>query len=262
MSPIDAMLELLGRVDACRGAPVLVNDEELLQWPGTAVKAMKSQKLLTKARPASSAICQGCERECVMPVHNLASAAGAPASFVVCDKRFDINRVAIPAERLTQWQCNAELICEFVTTSIGLRRRARQTGGAGRWEIGIAFGEKRGQMLRLEVSDTLALVAGNNMVPFAEVIQFQDGEYALDKAMVRRLVDAVTTTDNRYTPSKARREARKLETQAMYESWRKAYRDLRKKRLNMSDVWYSLRISKMDIAQGRESETIRKKMKK
>jgi hypothetical protein len=80
--------------------------------------------------------------------------------------------------------------------------------------------------------------------------------------MVRRLVDASTTGDRRYTPSSARREARKLDTQAMYESWQKAYRDWRKKRPGMSDVWYSKRIAKMDIAKGRDSETIRKNMKK
>ena len=33
MKAIDALLELLGRVGACRDAAVLVNDEELLQWP-------------------------------------------------------------------------------------------------------------------------------------------------------------------------------------------------------------------------------------
>ncbi len=73
MTPIDAVLELLGRVGASQGNPVLINEEELLQWPGAAVKAMKSQKIIVKARPATSAICPGCEENCVMPVHTLAS---------------------------------------------------------------------------------------------------------------------------------------------------------------------------------------------
>jgi hypothetical protein len=117
-------------------------------------------------------------------------------------------------------------------------------------------------MLCLEAKGALALVAGNSRVPLAEFIGFHDGEYALDDAMVRRLVDDATTADERYTPSNARREARKLNTQAMYESWRKAYHALRKRRANMSDVWYSRQIAKMDIAHGRDAETIRKKMKK
>ena len=73
MKAIDALLELLGRVGACGNAAVLVNEEELHQWPKAAVKAMKSQRLIAKARPASSAMCPGCEGNCIMSVllHNL-----------------------------------------------------------------------------------------------------------------------------------------------------------------------------------------------
>jgi hypothetical protein len=48
----------------------------------------------------------------------------------------------------------------------------------------------------------------------------------------------------------------------LLEAWRKAYRDLKKQRRNMTCVWYSRRIEKMDIANGRNAETIRKHMKK
>ena len=75
------------------------------------------------------------------------------------------------------------------------------------------------------------------------------------------MVAAATTSDNRYTPSNAKREARKLDTQAMYASWQKEYRALKKKRRGMSYVWYSLQIAKMDIAKGRDADTIKKKMK-
>ena len=80
--------------------------------------------------------------------------------------------------------------------------------------------------------------------------------------MIRQLVDSATTADPRYTPSNARREARKLDTQAMYEAWRKAYRYLKKKRHNMTDVWYSQQIAKQGVAANRNAETIRRHMKK
>ena len=80
--------------------------------------------------------------------------------------------------------------------------------------------------------------------------------------MIRRMVDAATTADNRYTPSKAKREARKLETQAMHASWRKEYRELKRSKPGKPDTWYSQQIAKMDIAQDRDPETIRKHMKK
>lgn len=127
--------------------------------------------------------------------------------------------------------------------------------------MGIVRGDKRSQVLCLDVSGTLTLVVGNSRVPLAEVVEFRKGAYTLDASAIRRLADSTTTADDRYTPSNARREARKLDTQAMYESWRKENRALRKKRPGMSDVWYARQIAKMDIAKGRAAETIRRRMK-
>jgi hypothetical protein len=126
----------------------------------------------------------------------------------------------------------------------------------------MAAGERRSQMLCLQADGMLTLVVGSSKVPMAELIDFQEGKYSLDSAMVRRLVDAAATADGRYTPSNVRREARKLNTQAMYRDWQKAYRDLKKKHPNMSDVWISRKIAKMDIARDHDPETIRKNMKK
>jgi len=262
MTAIDALLELLGRVGACRDVAVLVSDEELLRWPRAAVKAMKSQKLIVRARPASSAICPGCESNCIMPVHALPATTGKPSSFIVCDKRNDINRVPVRAGSLIQWQSNADLVSGFVASSLGLRSPQKKTDSNERREIGMVCGDKRSQMLCLEASGTLTLVVGSSKVPLAEFIEFQDGTYSLDAASIRRLADSATTADNRYTPSKARIEARKLDTQAMHESWRKEYRVWRRKRPGMSDVWYAQQIAKMDVAQNRDAETIRKQMKK
>lgn len=261
MKAIDALLELLNSVGACQGKAVFVNDEELLQWPKAAVKAMKFQKLIVKATPTSSAVCRGCERDCVMPVHSLPTRTGKTSSFVVCDKRDDINRVPIPAERLTQWQCHADLICRFISTSLALRQTVKKADDV-RWEIGMFMGDKRSQMLCLEVSGTLTLIAGGSKIPLAECIEFQKGSYSLDAVQIGRLVDSATTADERYTPSNARREARKLDTQAMYENWRREYRAWRKRRPGMSDRWYSQQIAKMDVAKNHDSETIRKHMKK
>jgi hypothetical protein len=260
MKAIDALLELLNRVGACQGKAVFINDEELLQWPKAAVKAMKSQKMILKATPTSSAVCRGCERDCVMPVHSLSTPTGRTSSFIVCDKRDDINRVPIPAERLTQWQCHADLICRFISTGLALRQTVKKADD-GRWEIGMVSGDKRSQMLCLQACNILMLIAGSSRVPLAECIEFREGLYSLDAVQIRRLADSATTADDRYTPSNARREARKLDTKAMYESWQKEYRAWRKRRPGKSDVWYSQQIAKMDIAQGRDAETIRKRIK-
>ncbi len=260
MTPQAALIELLARVGVCNGAAVLVSAEELSQWPAAAVAAMKSQKLLAKARPAASAICPGCERACTMPVYTVPA---RPQSFIVCDKRSDINRVPLSAARLVQWRSDAEAVREFIARSLGLRLSNQHHADPGLLNIGIASGDKRSQMLCLRAKGDLTLVAGNNGMPLPELVGFRDDEYSVDVAMVRQLVNSATTADPRYTPSNARREARKLDTQERHERWRKAYRELKKKqRLKMSDVWYSRQIAKGEIADGRSADTIRKHMKK
>jgi hypothetical protein len=261
MTPLDAILELLGRMGALRGAAALVSEEELSHWPSEAVKSMKSQKLLVKARPAASVVCPGCEEECVMPVYTLPAGPRGPASFIVCDKRSDTNRVAVAAEQLTQWRCEMDALCRFAAQSLGLRRSDKPSAIGELWEIGVATGDKRKQMLCLRADGELALVAGNNELPLSEFIGYGNGKYSLDQAAIRRQVDSATTADSRYTPSNAKREARKLDTQAMYESWQREYRRLKKSRPKMSDVWYSQQIAKLDVADDHSADTIRKHMK-
>ncbi len=262
MTPEAALIELLGRVGASQSIAVLVNNDELSRWPSIAVAAMKAQKLITKGQPAASTICPGCERECVMPVHTLPATIAPAASFIACDKRSDTNRVQVSSESLIQWRCSANSVCGFVAACLCLRSSDNQQVSDGLWEIGIATGDKRNQMLCLQAGGELTLVAGNNKLPLAELIRFHEGSYSLDGSIVRRLVDAATTADPRYTPSDVKREARKLDTLARYARWQKEYRILKRDKPDRTDVWCSLQIAKMPIAHGRDVETIRKNMKK
>lgn len=261
MTPEAALVELLSRVGTLGGAAVTVNTEELNEWPAAAVAALKSQHLLRKARPAISVVCHGCEQECSMPVHTVPHANPPATSFVVCDKRSDINRVAIPAARLAQWRCDAEAVCGFVAASLGMQRTAVQPTEIGLLPISIARGHKRTQMLCLRVQSPLALVVGTGAMPLADVIGFVDGCFMVDQVVVRQLVDAATTADPRHTPSTVKREARKMDTQAIYVTWQKAYDALRKKSPGHSDVWYSQQIAKTPAGKGRDASTIKKHMK-
>jgi len=262
MTPQAVLIELLERVGASSAKVVFINEEELTVWPDAAVVALKTQKLLVKARPATSAICPGCERECVMPVHIVPAKENLPSrAFISCDKRSDISRVTVSLAKLNQWQCTIDSVCQFIAACLGLRRSNQLTDNSNLSNIGIAKGIKREQMLDLEADGVLSLIAGNSRLPLIESIEYHDGAYSIDAVMIHQLVDAATTADNRYTPSNAKREARKLDTQALHESWQKEYRALKKKRRGMPDVWYSRQIAKMEIANGRDAETIRKNMK-
>jgi len=259
MTPNAALIELLARVGT-QGGSVLVATAELTQWPAPAVAALKKQKLLTRASPATSAVCSGCENECIMPVNNRARADGTVTSFIACDKRLDTTQVTVAAAELEQWRCDVPAVCRFVATCLDVRQSAQQSSSDTLINIGMVRGDKRTQMLALRLQHELALTAGNSTIPLADLINFDAAGFMLDAVLVRQMVDAAPQADLRHTPSIAKREARKVDTQAMYASWQKAYRKLRKTNPGKSVVWYATHISKTQIAQGRNASTIKKHM--
>jgi hypothetical protein len=74
--------------------------------------------------------------------------------------------------------------------------------------------------------------------------------------------DGLTAADSRPLSNSARHEVRKLATQERYKRWQKEYRELRKRRPEMSDVWYSRQIARLPIGEGQSADTIRKHMTK
>ncbi len=140
MTPLEALLELLERVGASRDA-ALVSEEELRQWPVEAVRALKTHRLLVKASPATTVVCPGCEQECTMPVDTVSAGTGkAATSFVVCDKRDDINRVAVSAERLRQWRASGAAIADVITGLLGLRSPDAGAISSGAGKLGCSKG--------------------------------------------------------------------------------------------------------------------------
>ncbi len=260
MTPEQAFAELLGRIGANEGEAVLVSEEELASWSDSAVRALKRAGLLSVASPVASVVCPGCEEQCIMPVQSISTGGKRVASFVVCDKRDDINRVEVPTKRLRQWRCSAEAVCAFLAQALGLRPDRPRKADIGLYEIGLVNGKRRSQVVCLRVTEALELVVGQNAVPFAELMQFGDNRYSVDMGVVRHMVDISTVADSRYTPSSHRRESRKLKTQALHDAWKKAYRALKRCRPDMSDVWYSQQIAKTEAGSGRSADTIRKHM--
>lgn len=140
-----------------------------------------------------------------------------------------------------------------------VHRESRRYGGIEKDFI-PSFNE---QLSRTAVSARVGIV--NEARNTREGIRIAIGEYLLKQRKNElhpptNIIPSINA-DARYTPTTARRETRKLDTQAMYKSWGKEYRKLMKNRPNMTGVWYSRQIAKLDIAQGRNAETIRKNMK-
>ncbi len=189
MTPEAVLVELLDRIGAHRGATIVISAHELSTWPGAAVAAMKSQGLLTKARPATSTVCPECERECVMPVHVLPDKAREPAAFIVCDKRSDINRVSLPVSCLEQWQASGNSIAALLAVLLGLHRPGASGTDAARWEVGMLKGTKHSSHLVLVTDGKLTLSLAGHSVPLADVLALEGDAFRVDRRALSRLVD-------------------------------------------------------------------------
>ncbi|HCC3245765.1 TPA: hypothetical protein JD771_002482 [Legionella pneumophila subsp. pneumophila] len=256
MRPERFLIELIDRVGSVAGQPIFISENELSDWPATVVNAIKKQKILSQAKGASSAICSGCAEECVMEVYEDNSEL-----FILCDKRTDINRVAVNANSLVQWRCDAETVCNFIADSLGLRRPVKTAISSEFLEVGVVTGKKKSQMLCLKNTDSLSLIVGSSELPLADFINFEDANYFINVEMIHQLVDTSSISDSRYTPSQAKREVRKQKTQETYKAWKKEYRRLKKENPGKSDAWCSRQIAKSDIGKGLSPDTIKKEMK-
>jgi len=154
MTPLGALVEVLARVGA--DEKVFITEHELTQWPAVAVSAMKAQKLIGKAPLATSVICPGCEQNCAMPVETVPAPSGTPALFVVCDKRCDINRVAISTSQLVQWQGSISAVAKFIAQSLSVRWQGTIRHG-NEQEIGIVKAARKSQMLCLRSERDLVM---------------------------------------------------------------------------------------------------------
>jgi len=224
MTRRDALSELFARLGASRGAAVLVNEEELKCWPAESVKAMKDAMLLVRAQPASGVVCPGCEQQCAMPVHTLVGKAGDhPRSFVVCDKREDINRVDVALEQMAQWLLTGTALADLLAELLELRRSDAGDGSAGRWEIGMLKGRKHSSHIVLIADSQLALCVAGHTVTLADVLTLDGDSFKLDKQTLIRFVDKPVAGAGDQESAAQRRERLRKRVQAEKAKGNKAF---------------------------------------
>jgi hypothetical protein len=189
MTPERALIEVLNRVGAAHGAAVRFSAHELKGWPAAAVAAITKAGLLTKASPAASTVCPGCERECAMPAHNVPSVTGEPDAFIVCDKRSDTNRVPVAINRLEQWQTTGTAIARLLAGLLDLHGSAPDGASSGRWEVGRFKGMKHAGHIVLLADDRLRLTLAGHEAALADLLTLTGEGFAVDKRALRGFVD-------------------------------------------------------------------------
>ncbi|MDF1817524.1 MAG: hypothetical protein P1U54_02700 [Immundisolibacteraceae bacterium] len=255
---LTALIEYVSLADK----PVSLGWDELQQWQDGVLERFLVEGLLVKDVKAHSLVCTGCEQHCFMPVYQTDEEQRA---FIVCDdpgKQDQMGRIQVPVERLKQWLASASQFAGVIAGLLGFEARPVHQKASASYRLGMLKSNSGRRWVSLTVQP-LALEINRDAVLLDELLYFESGELVIDTPRIDELLNsAPSDTGKAYTADVSKREARKLATQAMHQDWRDEYWALKQRHPNKSDTWYSMQIAKMGIAQGKDSETIRKNMKK
>jgi len=256
----DILHELIEALGAAEGL-VVIGPNVVQSWPDSALGMLTQSGVLSAAKQAESIECPKCEDRCFMDVH-IASQPNKPArAFVVCEESETQGRIKIPLEHLQQWKTSPLHFSKVIAQLLNIECKAEYKHGQTNIRIGMLATKKGRHWLSLNMSPP-ALEINQHTAPLDEVLFFEEGRLSIDSHRIKLLAeDGRKNKAKSYTPTVEQREAGKRKTEAMYEDWRAEYLRLSKKHPDKSDSWISKQIANLDIAQDRDSETIRKNMK-
>jgi hypothetical protein len=132
------LAELARRLSETQQDQIIVQRDDLIAFGAGCADLMCDAGLLASWEPASAVICDGCEQGCVMPVHHRTRQEGRPdRPFIVCDKRSDIGRIIIDADRLRQWRTSLEQVAAVLARLLGTDRAAIRLVPDRAWQLGL-----------------------------------------------------------------------------------------------------------------------------
>lgn len=243
--------------------PVLIDYYTAQEWPVGALDKFLRLGLITLASSAQSLECKACENHCFMDVLTLTDNSTTRA-FIVCEDpvmQSQMGRMEIPIEHLKQWQSSSKHLAKVISHLLNLDDSSQKTIES-KIRLGMLKSSKGRRWVSLQ-NEPLSLEINQYLIPINELLNFEDEELQIDRFRIDELLERAPQSKNmKYQPSTDKRELGKLKTQEMHQDWKDEYIKLKKNKPNMSDVWYSKQIAKMDISQDKKSETIRNYQKK
>lgn len=260
MNNTQALMALIAHVDASN-KPVLIDWDEVSQWPEGLLKQFLKLGLVAKDVGAKSLTCAGCEHHCIMDV---LLTEDAKRAFILCDHpdmQDQMGRIQVPLERLQQWQVSTQQFASFITAMLGLDTKPSFNKETASYKLGMLKSESGRRWASL-FAQPLRLEIAGHFVPLGDMLFFDGGELVVDVDRVKALVSASPANVGKtYTPNTNKLDARKMATQAMYQNWRDEYKVLKHKHPDKTDDWCSKQLAKLPIAHNKSAETIRKHMK-
>jgi hypothetical protein len=188
LSPDEVLAEVLARLGAAQGTPILITHQELSAWPEEAAQALQTSGILIQAEPAASVVCPGCEQACVMPVHVRSGDPGLDA-FIICEERSDTNRVGIPVACLEQWQASGEGLARALAQWLSIPYAGRPGDESSTLAVGLLRGGRHSSHVQLQTAGKIALLLAGHSVPLIEVLRLEGSRFKLDHRALLGLVD-------------------------------------------------------------------------
>jgi len=244
--------------------PIIIDWEETLQWPTGALETFLETGILSSSSNAKSIECKACDNHCFMDVITLPSNdPDLNRAFIVCDDpdmQNQMGRIQISLNRLQQWQSSIKQVSFVISDLLGFKDKILFPVDNAAIRLGMLKSLKGRRWVSLNSTD-LSLEINQHSIPIDELLYFDGQQLVIDQDCVNYLLNRKPKDQGKkYTPSTTRREAGKLKTQAMHQDWNDEYLKLQDKHPTKSKKWCAIQISKMDIAQGKDAETIRKNM--
>ncbi|WP_461518955.1 hypothetical protein [Porticoccus sp.] len=257
-----ALNDVLTAVEAGQGN-ALISFDITQAWGSGALDVLVKQRLLRPASVAQSVECRGCEERCYSDVVTQSSPAGDVRAYVVCevpDKQAEMGRVAVAVERLQQWRCDTNLLAQFIAGKLGLDSHRIEVGRDGVFCLGM-MKSPHGRRWAILKTTPLVLEVNHQSTPIVELLFVEGDDIALDDLRIQHLLSCEgVTPEKQYIPNTDKRAARKLSTETMYQDWRDTYVQLLRDHPGEVKTWYARKIAKMDVANGRNYETIRRRL--
>ena len=203
-SVIDYLSLLLRQLAAVDGDTLLISHEERIEVPDDVWATMAQLKIVQQAQHAKSVICDGCEENCVRPVHIYPANTKSPArAFVVCDVREDVGRVNVDFERLNQWQVSEQQLADMVRDLIGQTTQSVTKDGA-LWRLGMVDGGTHKSQVSLKFDRDAWVLASGHIVSLIELLSINNGALKIDLKKIKKMVNEPTGFSDDVESTKAR----------------------------------------------------------
>src|SRR3979411_2847033 len=124
MTEGDLLEHIFKRLSRADSGEEIFSADEAAQWPESALEGLIRSGALERAQPAQVIECDGCERNCFMPVHVRPAEGNRPArAFISCDKPEDVGRVPVELGRLAQWRITGGMLAGGMARLLGFTKQ-------------------------------------------------------------------------------------------------------------------------------------------